>query len=83
MNFCRYSCSPNVIDGIDVTNLVIDEQAIIKKANDELYADTGYSYGDRIPDSFNLTVKDSKIIMQLYYVNKNSCAIAVLETEIP
>lgn len=68
LNFLNYYCKPNIFDGIDVSNLVIDEKAIIEQINKASLARFGESFGHNEIIAMTLTVKDSKLIMCVEYI---------------
>ena len=68
LNFCDYYCRPNIFEGFDLSNIVVDGEKIKEK----IIQNSKNYYGDNFAEcdfrSMLLTVKDSKIVMEVSYV---------------
>ncbi len=78
-----------MFDGVDVSNLVIDEKTIQEQIDKESLAKRGESFGYNEIQTMTLTVKNSKVIMLVEYIEHKkagkplvSNGIAVTEIEI-
>ncbi len=65
LNFCGYYCMPNIFDGIDLSNITINETDINKQINDMYVAKYGERYGSFEIMLQRITVKNDKIILQV------------------